>query len=145
MRRILSSLAVATVLPLALGACASGGGSGGPHREVYNPSTLFSPVVRTGNLYFLSGVIATRQGDNGVVPETRRVLESIRDRLATVGATLDDVVKCTVYLVDMGDYQAMNQVYTSFWPQNPPARTAIAVQALPAGASVEITCVAAAR
>lgn len=142
MRRLLSRLALAALIPLSLGACASGG----PHKEAHNPSTLFSPVVRTGNLYFLSGVIGTRQGEqNGVEPETRRVLEGIRSRLESVGATMDDVVKCTVFLVDMADYNAMNQIYATFWPSNPPARTAIAVRGLPAGATVEIECIAAAR
>jgi 2-iminobutanoate/2-iminopropanoate deaminase len=144
MSRSRSLMAALFVLVLGTGACASGGG--GPHKQAFNPSTLFSPVVRTGNLYFLSGVIArSQQGENGIEPETRRVLEGIRDRLATVGATMDDVVKCTVFLIDMADYTPMNQIYTSFFPQNPPARTAIAVQALPAGATVEIECIAAAR
>lgn len=139
---LLATALLATVL--GTGACASAGG--GPHKEAFNPSRLFSPVVRTGNLYFLSGVIGrSQQGENGVVPETRRVLEGIRERLASVGATLEDIVKCQVFLVDMADYGAMNDVYVSFFPEDPPARTALAVQGLPAGAAVEITCIAAAR
>jgi 2-iminobutanoate/2-iminopropanoate deaminase len=118
----------------------------GPHREAFNSSTLFSAVVRTGNLYFLSGVIGAQQGgENGIEPETRRVLETIQSRLATVGATMEDLVKCTVFLIDIADYQAMNGVYSSFFPVSPPARTAIAVRALPGNATVEIECIAAAR
>ena len=141
---LLATALLATVL--GTGACASAGG--GPHKEAYNPSRLFSPVVRTGNLYFLSGVIArSQQGENGVVPETRRVpWKGSEERLASVGATLEDIVKCQVFLVDMADYGAMNDVYVSFFPEDPPARTA-SCRAGPSRRSRggEITCIAAAR
>lgn len=127
-------------------ACASGGG---PHKEAVNPAggeitTPFSPIVRTGGLYFLSGVIG--RSDEGDIGEaTRQSLEGIQSRLAAVDATMEDLVKCTVFLVDMDDYQGMNGVYADFFTGDPPARSAIAVRALPANAQVEIECIAAVR
>ncbi len=122
----------------------------GPHKEIILPegasqSPLLSPVVRTGDLLFLSGVIGTGDDIEGVAAETREVLERIEERLATADARMDDVVKCTVFLVDMDDYGTMNEVYQEFFSNSPPARSAIAVRELPFGALVEIECVAAAR
>ena len=120
-----------------------------PHKEIILPEgadapTLLSPVVRTGNLLFLSGVIGTGDDIEGVEEETREVLERIEDRLATADAGLQDVVKCTVFLVDMDDYDAMNEIYGEFFREDPPARSAIGVRELPFGALVEIECIAAA-
>lgn len=146
MRRPTSLLAAVFLLTLAPTACASGG----PHKESINHTGgeitgIFSPIVRTGDLYFLSGVIGRSQ-DGDIGAATRQSLENVQTRLAAVGATMDDVVKCTVFLVDMGDYQGMNAVYGEFFPPpNPPARSAIAVRELPANAQVEIECIAAAR
>ena len=110
----------------------------------YRPAELFSPVVRHGDTLYLSGVIGKEPGVEGVQPETRRALEKIRERLGYAGATLDHVVKCQVLLADIADYAAMNAVYRTFWSKDPPARTAVAVKGLPAGAAVEIDCIAAA-
>lgn len=127
-------------------ACASGGG---PQKEVINPAggevtTPFAPIVRTGNLYFLSGVIG-RSATGDIGEATRQALESIQQRLQAVDLTLDDMVKCTVFLIDMDDYQEMNRVYAEYFPSNPPARSAVAVRALPAAAQVEIECIGAGR
>ncbi len=145
MRRSTLSTTMLLLLPLLAGGCASAGA--GPHKEAINHTGqpvggLFSPIVRTGNLYFLSGVIGRSQ-DGEIGAATRQAMDGVRTRLEAVGATMDDLVKCTVYLIDMADYQGMNEVYQSYFPGNPPARTAIAVQALPANAQVEVTCVAA--
>ncbi len=141
----LAVLIAVLALPL-LGACAGGGG---PHKEAINPAggeitTPFSPIVRTGDLYFLSGVIGRSQ-DGDIGQATRQSMEGIQSRLAAVDATMDDLVKCTVFLVDMDDYHGMNEVYAGFFPGDPPARSALAVRALPASAQVEIECIAAAR
>lgn len=153
MRGSLMTLASALALSILLIGCeapeAGNEERAGPHKEVINPAggpvtTPFAPIVRTGNLLFLSGVIG-RSGDEGIGHATRQALESIRDRLAAADATLDDVVKCTVFLVDMGDYQEMNRAYAEFFPADPPARSAIAVRELPVQADVEIECIAAVR
>lgn len=131
------------LLPLMLGACAGTG----PHREAIRPasggSALFSPIVRTGDLLFLSGVIG-RSPDGDIGAATRQSLDAIQGQLENAGASMADIVRCGVFLVDIDDYAGMNEVYVTYFPTDPPARTALAVQALPAGAIVEIECVAAA-
>lgn len=159
MRRPLLALAAAAfALPLVTGACAVGGpGSGttmtatatpaqaGPRKEILTPGgALFSTAIRSGGMIYLSGVIG-RSADGDAGAATRQALQGVQSRLEAVGHSMADAVKCTVYLIDMDDYGAMNQVYTEFFPENPPARTAIAVRALPANAQVEVTCIAAAR
>ena len=82
--------------------------------------------------------------EGGVAAETRQAFENIKTVLAAAGATLDDVVKCTVFLADIADYQAMNEAHLEFFPENPPARSAMAGSGLALGAKVEIECIAAA-
>jgi 2-iminobutanoate/2-iminopropanoate deaminase len=80
----------------------------------------------------------------GTGPETTQALARIRATLEQGGLSLDDVVKCTVFLADMGDYELMNAAYRPVWKGDPPARTT--VQALPPmGAAVEIECIASAH
>ncbi len=137
-------------LSLVLGGCASGAaGDRGPVRETINHTgqpmgPLFSPIVRTGDLYFLSGVIG-RSPDGEIAGATRQAMDGVRTRLEAVGANMDDLVKCQVFMIDMADYQGMNEVYASYFTGDPPARTALAVRALPANAQVEVTCIAAVR
>lgn len=122
--------------------------AGEPAKEVLVSAgqAPYSPVVRSGHLLFLSGVIGVDRDaeEQGAPAETRRVLERIRNTLQEVDASLEDVVKCTVFLVDMDDYGDMNDVYSEFFPSAPPARSTVAVDALPAGAEVEVECIAAA-
>lgn len=104
---------------------------------------IFSRVVRVGNLLFFSGTIGTRAEEEGVGPETRAALETIQSDLEALGGTMRDVAKCTVFLADMADYQAMNAVYREFFAGSPPARSTVGAD-LVANAKVEIECVAAA-
>jgi reactive intermediate/imine deaminase len=110
------------------------------------PTAPYSPAVRVGNLLFLSGQIGVVPGQGlapgGVEPETRQTLENIRRLLEVAGSAMDRVIKCTVFLADIADYQAMNAVYRAFFPTDPPARSAVAVAGLPANARVEIECIA---
>jgi 2-iminobutanoate/2-iminopropanoate deaminase len=124
-------------------------------REVIAPagtSTLapYSPAIRTGDLLFLSGQVGLRPGTRelvagGIGPETRQTIENIRTVLDAAGLSLDDLVKCTVFLADIAEYAAMNDVYGSFFSSAPPARSALGVAGLPLGARVEIECIAKAR
>ena len=91
-----------------------------------NPRAPYSEGVRYGGLLFLAGKTGGA-GESGVQPETRRALESIRDALERFGSSMDRVVKCTVFLVDMAEWGAMNEVYTEFFPENKPARTAVGI------------------
>jgi reactive intermediate/imine deaminase len=107
----------------------------------------FSSAVRVGNLLFLSGQIGnvpgTRQlADTGIAGQTRQALENVKTVLAAAGSSLDRAVKCTVFLADIKDYAAMNAVYATYFPTDPPARSTVAGSGLALGARVEIECVA---
>lgn len=107
----------------------------------------FSPAVRVGNLLFLSGQIGTVPGTldlvpGGIGPETRQALENVKAVLEFAGSGLDRVVKCTIFLADIADYQAMNQQYRAFFPADPPARSTVAGKGLALDARVEIECIA---
>lgn len=113
-----------------------------PQKEILRPGgELFSRVVRAGDLLFLSGMLGTRAEEEGVGPETRVALESIQSELEAVGASMADVVKCTVFLADLDDYAAMNEVYSEFFSDSPPARSAVQ-SGLVFDALVEIECIA---
>src|SRR5881409_1228058 len=94
---------------------------------------------------FRSNVPGTRQlADGGIAGQTRQVLENIKAVLVFAGSSLDRVVKCTVFLADIQDFAAMNAVYATYFPKDPPARSTVAASGLAGGARVEIECIAAA-
>ena len=139
-------------LPLVLmllAACTSASRSG--VEFLARPGSIgpFSEAVRAGNIVFLSGMLGTdsagRLAPGGVGPETRQTLENIRAALARNGLTMNDVVKCTVFLADIAEWGAMNQVYTTFFPESKPARSAVGGTTLVRNARVEIECIAAIR
>ena len=106
----------------------------------------FSSAVRVGNLVFLSGAIGYDRAAGGVVEggiqaETRQTLENISQNLALAGSSMDKVVKCTVFLADMAEWGAMNEIYRTFF-ENPPARSAFGASGLALDARVEIECIA---
>jgi reactive intermediate/imine deaminase len=108
----------------------------------------FSEAVRAGDLLFLSGLIGSAPGTATVVPggiaaEAEQALANIRAILERQGATLDDVVKCTVFLADMRDWPAFNDVYRKAFTKHFPARSALGANGLAIGARVEVECVAA--
>jgi len=107
----------------------------------------FSAAVRVGNMLYLSGQIGnvpgTRQlADTGITGQVRQALENVKATLGYAGSSLERVVKCTVFLVDIKDFAAMNAVYTTYFPKDPPARSTIAASGLALGARVEIECMA---
>ncbi|HKQ97952.1 MAG TPA: RidA family protein [Candidatus Polarisedimenticolia bacterium] len=107
----------------------------------------YSQAVVSGDLVFLSGQIpldpATGDLVRGTIEaEVGRVLENIRAVLAAAGAGFDDVVRTTVYLTDMADFQAMNGVYAKTFGDARPARSTVQVAGLPRGARVEIDVIA---
>ena len=110
----------------------------------------FSAVVRAGDLIFVSGQLGFQQGSRdlvpgGVGPETQAALESVARNLAKVGLGMEDVVKCTVFLADIADFQTMNGVYAKVFASDPPARSTIAAAGLVLKAKVEIECIAVTR
>lgn len=105
--------------------------------------------VRPQRLLFLSGQIALDRegklvGGADVRAQTRQILDNLRAVLAADGMTFDHVVKTTIFLRDMADYAAVNEVYATAFSDRPPARAAVAVAGLPKDVDVEIECVAAA-
>ena len=119
-----------------------------PERAALNAP--YSDAVRSGNLLFLAGTIGAAPSTRalvpgGVVAETRQALENIKANLEAHGSSMDRVVKCTVFLADIGDFDRMTGVYREYFPTNKPARTTVAVAGLPMGARVEIECVAGLR
>jgi len=116
--------------------------------HVNEPGGLpFSSATRVGNLLFLAGQIGNTPGtrqlaDTGIAGQTRQVFENIKAVLAAAGSSLERVVKCTVFLTSMADYQGMNAVYATYFPKDPPARSTVAGSGLAFGARVEIECIA---
>ena len=102
---------------------------------------FLSNAVRVGNTLYLSGQLSS-QGERGITPETKGTLERIKTLLEANGATMDDVVKCTVFLADFAEWGAMNEVYVTYFPKHRPARSAVAVSGMAANARVEIECMA---
>ena len=156
MKRTSTSIGLTALLATAVTACASGGGgSGGPRKQAITPPgatrlATYSTAVRTGNLIFFSGVIGTRPGtreliEGGIREEVRQALDNLTANMAAASVAVEDLVKCTVFLADIRDYAAMNEVYAEFFRDTEaPARSAVGVMGLPAGARVEIECIAAA-
>jgi len=87
--------------------------------------------------------ILAAQQPSGPQPETRQTMENIRATLEAHGSSLDRVVKCTVFLADMSEWSAMNEVYVTFFPTSKPARSALGASGLALNARVEIECIAA--
>ncbi len=107
----------------------------------------YSQAVRVHRLVFASGNLGMdpQTGElvsGGVGPQTRQALTNLSHILEAAGASLETVVKTTVFLADMGEFGTMNAVYAEFFPQNPPARSTVEVAALPKGAAVEIEAIA---
>jgi 2-iminobutanoate/2-iminopropanoate deaminase len=108
----------------------------------------YSQAVRAGNLVFVSGQIpldpstGTLIEDKSIRAQTHRVLSNLQAIVSAAGASLDNVVKTTVFLKDMNDFAEMNAVYGEFFRFLPPARATVEVARLPRDVSVEIDCIA---
>lgn len=107
----------------------------------------YSVAVRSGGLVFTAGQIGLDPASGvlvsgGVEAETRQALTNLKHVLADAGSGLEYALKTTVFLRDMADFAAMNAVYAEFFPENPPARSTVAVAGLPKGALVEIEAIA---
>ena len=106
----------------------------------------YSPAFRAGDFLFVSGQIpVTPEGklvEGGIEKQVRQAMENLKKVLTAAGASLKDLVKVTIYLVDMGDFPAVNEVYAGYFQGDPPARACVAVKELPKGARVEIEAIA---
>ena len=146
---------IAAVAAVVSGATAQTAGAQGG-KQVFNPPNarpggVLSSAVKVGDIVFLSGALGTKPGGGGladstIAGQTRQALENIKASAALAGVTMADIAKCTVFLADVANFQAMNGVYREFFATEPPARTTVAVAGLVVpGALIEIECMAAAR
>jgi len=107
----------------------------------------YSQAIRAGGLLFVSGQVALQPGSSEPVSDaigaqTEQVFANLRAILEAAGSSLDRIVKTTVYLTDLGDFQAMNEVYKQHVGELPPARATVEVSKLPAGSLIEIEAIA---
>jgi reactive intermediate/imine deaminase len=142
MRRLL--IAIATLVPGVIAAQQP------EFLHPYGPPTRpFSPAVRVGNVLYLAGQVGTPpDASGGVVPggiaaETKQTMNNIKDVLEKTGSDMEHVVKCTVFMADMKEWDAMNAVYRTFFKEPRfPARSAFGTTGLALNARVEIECIA---
>ena len=114
--------------------------------EAEDTGLPFSTAVRVNDTLYLSGSVGVvpatgKLVEGGIRAETRQTLENISGNLQRFDSSMDDVVKCTVFLADIEEWAAMNDVYRTFF-KNPPARSALGASGLALGARVEIECIA---
>jgi 2-iminobutanoate/2-iminopropanoate deaminase len=110
----------------------------------------YSQAVRVGSTIYCAGQIPLdpKTGEivsGGIDVQTRRVMDNITAVLKAEGLTVADIVKTTIFLMDLGDFQKMNEIYGSYFTQAPPARSTVQVAGLPKGARVEIEVIAVAN
>jgi 2-iminobutanoate/2-iminopropanoate deaminase len=113
------------------------------------PSAIgpYSQAIQVGNTIYCSGQIGINPDTNqlvagGVGTELRQAMNNIRAVLREAGYTLEDIAYTQIFLTDINDYESVNQVYGSYFFENPPARAVVEVSALPAGANVEVSVTA---
>ena len=106
----------------------------------------YSQAIRTGDLVFVAGQLGVKPGESeiggGIEAQTEQAFANLRAILEAAGSGLDRLVKTTVFLTDLGDFAAMNEVYARHVGDRPPARSTIEVSKLPSGARIEIEAVA---
>jgi 2-iminobutanoate/2-iminopropanoate deaminase len=114
-------------------------------KEALAQARPFSQAVRAGDYMFLSGQLGDRDGKlvpGGLAPEARQALQNIKNILETNGASLADVVKCTVFLADIAEWPAFNEIYKETFKSPYPARSALAASGLALNGRVELECIA---
>lgn len=121
------------------------------HTEKVPPARVpLSQAIKTGGWVFASGQLGMdprtgRLVDGGIKAETRQVCENLKAVLEAAGSSLQEVAKVTIYMADLGELLAMNEVFSEYFPEDPPARTTFQAAGLIAGARVEIEAIASVR
>ena len=121
-------------------------------KKVHNLDTLikggpYSHVVEAGGFLFVSGMVPIDIQKKLMITDdmkqaTELVLNNVKVALESTGSSLDKVVKATVFLRDIADFNSMNEIYKTFWPESPPARTCVAVKEVPGNFPLEIEVIA---
>lgn len=140
----LATAGVAIVAPTSLSAQDAGRQQVIP--EGMRASATLSPGIRVGNIVYGSGQLGTdRSNPNATIQdETTRALEASKRVFEAAGTTMENTIRCTVFLVDVEDFRGMNEAYAKFFPNSPPARSTVVIKALVVpNAKVEIECMAA--
>ncbi|MDH5381322.1 MAG: RidA family protein [Cyclobacteriaceae bacterium] len=111
------------------------------------PIGPYSQSVKAGNTLYVSGQIpiipATGELENGGIRlETNQVMKNLGAILNEAGMDFSDVVKCSIFVIDMGDFSSINEEYGKYFTLNPPARETVEVRGLPKGVNIEISCIA---
>ena len=121
-----------------------------PKKEIINPQppkpgAILSPAVRFGDLVFTSGMVGADAAGNfpdSIQEQARLTLDSLKVALEAAGTSTDNVLKVLAFLADIEDRPAFNEVYRTYFPQNPPARSCVQIGGLGKGVLVEVECVA---
>jgi len=109
------------------------------NREIVNPlnkpTPVLSPAVKIDNLVYTAGQVGVKSdtgelAGSGIQEQTKQVMENIKFILEAAGSSMDKIIKCLVFITDMKDFQAMNEVYKSYFEKDPPARSCVQVAAL---------------
>ena len=109
------------------------------NREIVNPlnkpTPVLSPAVKIDNLVYTAGQVGVKSdtgevAGSGIQEQTKQVMENIKLLLEAAGSSMDKIIKCLVFITDMKDFQAMNEVYKSYFEKDPPARSCVQVAAL---------------
>lgn len=116
--------------------------------EAPEPIGPYSQAILAGNLLFVSGQIAMKRATGNILTgniedETTQVMVNLEEILKSAGMTFRNVVKCTIFLTDIGYFPRVNEVYGQYFKENPPARETVEVRRLPRDVNVEISCIAA--
>ncbi|MEI0558630.1 RidA family protein [Brachyspira intermedia] len=107
----------------------------------------YSQAVKSGNFIFASGQIpldpvSGEMAENDIKKQTERVMENIKGLLESENLTMANIIKTTCFLTDMANFASFNEVYANYFPENPPARSTVAIKALPKDALVEVEIIA---
>ena len=137
--QLLAVLALCTLAALPAGAQSA------EREPIGRPSATLTPAIRVGNMVYASGQLGLSRDaeDQSIGAQTTRALENTKRVLEMAGTTIENAVRCTVFLVEAADFRGMNEAYAKFWPTSPPTRSTVVVKALVVPtALVEIECMA---
>lgn len=141
MKKLLLATAAFALAALAMPTTATA--QSGPNAQwfgVTGPNSVLASAVIVDNIIYLSGVTPGRDAGDDVAGRTRSVMDRIKANLAEHGATMDDIIRCTVFMEDLGERPQLNEIYRSYFTDNRPVRSAIEVGL--GGIGVEIECMA---